>query len=211
MIADLIRDARVRGPQLSGSPDEQLRHILQARLRLLGVMVGACLLVLPILAVGTWLVHVPTTAGPFFHRIVTSFRSTPAAGNSDDVVIHYMLPIGLLAILVVMSWSSVLHLSSIREKSFRRRVPLRLVLAFPAMAQVEMFFFILVQPHTDPAKVVVSLLVGSTLVAFSYVGMSLFLLRRSNRFEVELEEARTRMQVVDMERARKERRSKDLA
>ena len=55
MMSDLIRAARVRGPHPQGSPDEQLRRLLWARLRLLGIVAAACLLVLPVLAIVTWL------------------------------------------------------------------------------------------------------------------------------------------------------------
>ncbi len=55
MMSDLIRAARVRGPHPYGSPDEQLRRLLWARLRLLGIVAAACLLVLPVLTIVTWL------------------------------------------------------------------------------------------------------------------------------------------------------------
>lgn len=207
MIEDLIRDARVRRPQSPGSPDEQLRQLLRARLRLLGVMVGACLLVLPILAVGTWLVHLPTTAGAFFHTI----GSALAEGNSPSVASQYVVSVVVVALSLVLAWTAVLRPRAARKSQF---LTVRVLLIIPAVVQAEMFGFIFLQSQVDLAKAMVAILVSSTLVAFSYASWSVLLLRRANRFEAELKEAHKHMQVVDkerIERAREERRSKDLA
>jgi len=68
MMPSLIQEARARGPHGPGTPDEQFRRVLRARLRLFGILVLACLLMLPILSIVASLIEaIDTTTTSFVH------------------------------------------------------------------------------------------------------------------------------------------------